>query len=303
MGACQMTVRTGMGALGFLVFLAAGLHVPEAQAEVRRKAGLSALSAGMGDATRSTSVGHNALLLNPAAMSQVRTYQITTGFGYGHEGNQVIPTLSLVDSALNPLMALGVGYTYRGASDFLGDNNPRREHHTRGAISTGYAGADFGLFLGAGATWLNMGQDSGDAFDALTADLSMLVMVLQTLRIGVVGHNLFELTENPSRADMPRSLGTGVSASAAQFLVSFDTDTDFDSYEKPTTSYHVGAQAMVLPPSHSGSDTRQTPAKRPMLTGGIGYWTTAFMADVGFQQNLSNSADFFLGLDLVFALN
>ena len=300
----QSIVRSGMLALGVCTFLGVFLESGEAEAEIRRKAGLSSLSAGMGDATRSTSVGHNALMINPAAMSQVRTYQITTGFGYGHIENQVMPTLSLVDSALNPLLALGVGYTYRGATGFLGDQNPRREHHTRGGISTGYAGPEFGLFLGAGATWLNMGQDSGDAFDALTADLSMLVMLLQTLRIGVVGHNLFELTENPSRGDLPRSLGTGISASAAQFLISFDTDTDFDSYDRPKTSYHVGAQAMVLPNLPFRLGYAADPGEKAhRLTGGIGYWTTAFMADIGFQQNVKNSADFFLGLDLVFALN
>ena len=103
---------------------------------------------------------------------------------------------------------------------------------------------------------------------------------------------------------MPRSLGTGVSAAAAQFLVSLDSDTDFDSYEKPTTSYHVGAQAMVLPSLPFRLGYAADPGEKAnRLTGGIGYWTTAFMADVGFQQNLSNSADFFLGLDLVFALN
>ena len=130
-----------------------------ANGEVRRKAGLSMQSAGMGDATRSTSVGHNALIQNPAGMSQVKAYQVTTGFGYNHQDYQSMPTISFVDSLLNPMLAAGVGYTFRAASGFQGDNDRRREHHTRGALSTGYFGEAFGFALGAGLQWLNMGNE------------------------------------------------------------------------------------------------------------------------------------------------
>ena len=72
----QLALITTLCCLGTLVVSG------DANGEVRRKAGLSMQSAGMGDATRSTSVGHNALIQNPAGMSQVKAYQVTTGFGY-----------------------------------------------------------------------------------------------------------------------------------------------------------------------------------------------------------------------------
>ena len=275
-----------------------------AQGEVRRKAGLSMQSAGMGDATRATSVGHNALIHNPSGMSQVKAYQVTTGFGYSHLDLQASPTISFVDSLLNPMLAAGVGYTFRAASGYQGDGDRRREHHTRGAISTGYSGQALGFYLGAGLNWLNMGVESGEADDFVAMDTSVTLVVLQTVRLAVVGHNLFPFTDMDPKGDMPRSLGTGVAANFGQFLLEFDTDTDFDTYSKPIASYHIGGQVLVIPTLPLRFGYAADPGEEAhRLSGGIGYWTPQFMVDIGYQHNVQQSGDFTLGLDLVFALN
>ena len=262
-------------------------------------------SAGMGDATRSTSVGHNALMQNPAGMSQVKAYQVTTGFGYNHQDYQSMPTISFVDSLLNPMLAAGVGYTFRAASGFEGDGDRRREHHTRGGLSTGYFSESIGFSLGAGLQWLNMGQtDSGTADDYVTMDASAMIVVLQTIRIAVVGHNAFQFSDTDPKGDTPRSLGTGVSATLGQFLIGFDTDTDFDTYQSPVASYHLGMQVMAIPTLPLRIGYAADPGEKAQrVSGGIGYWTPAFMVDLGYQHNVQTSGDFVLGLDLVFALN
>ena len=287
------------------VMLVIGLVLPSiTNGEVRRKPGLTMQSGGMGDATRSSSVGHNALIQNPAGMSQVKAYQVTTGFGYSHTDLQASPTISFVDSLLNPMLAAGVGYTFRAASGFKGDGDRRREHHTRGAISTGYAGQALGFFIGSGINWLNMGRESGQADDYVAMDTSVTMVVLQTVRLAIVGHNLFPFTDMDPHGDLPRSLGTGVSTTLGQVLLGFDTDTDFDTYSRPVASYHLGAQVMVIPTlplrmgyvADPGEDAQR-------LCGGIGYWTPEFMVDLGYQHNVQQAGDFTIGLDLVFALN
>ena len=261
-------------------------------------------AAGMGDAIRSSAVGHNALMVNPAAMSQVKAYQVTTGFAYGHEDEQAIPSVSFVDSLLNPLLAAGLGYSFRAANGFQGDGDRRREHMSRGAISSGFAGESIGFFLGVGLNWLNMGLKSGPADDYVTMDASALLVVQRMIRIAVVGHNAVAFTDRDPQADIPTSLGTGVSFMYGNFLVGFDTDTDFDTYKSPVASYHVGTQyaALGMIPLRVGfaMDPGED-AKR--ITGGLGYWTPAFMVDLGYQHNTESPGDFLVGIDLVFALN
>ena len=150
-----------------------------------------------------------------------------------------------------------------------------------------------------------MGQTkSGTADDYVTMDASVMLVVLQTIRLTVVGHNAFQFSDTDPQGDTPRSLGTGVSASFGQFLIGFDTDTDFDTYQSPVASYHLGTQVMVIPTLPLRLGYVADPGENAQrVSGGIGYWTPAFMVDLGYQHNVQESGDFTLGVDLVFALN
>ena len=126
----------------------------------------------------------------------------------------MIPTLSLVDSALNPLMALGSVIRTEGHRTSL-ETTIRAGSITPEERFRRICGRGLRLFLGGRSHMAQYGSYSGDAFDALTADLSMLVMVLQTLRIGVVGHTL-RIDRNPRGRTCPVPWD-GVSASPLSF--------------------------------------------------------------------------------------
>ena len=69
------------------------------------------------------------------------------------------------------------------------------------------------------------------ADDMVTMDTSALLVLLNTIRLTAVGHNVVQFTKVEPHGDLPRSLGTGVAVTLGQVMLSADTDTDFDTYQ------------------------------------------------------------------------
>lgn len=251
--------------------------------------------AGMGDAGRSTAIGYDALQLNPAAMSQVFTYEMETGYLYDGRSYSHAPTVGIVDSATNQNIAVGVSYTYWNAGN--DDSLPEAQaSQIRAAISSGFRSSALSAHVGVGMRWLDLDVANGTDNDSWGIDAGVLLTFADMLRVAVVGHNL--LNTEPAY-DMPRSLGVGASIMYESFLFAVDTVVDFDSRDEAKAGYHIGAQYVLMDmiPVRLGFIADRVTETNSM-TGGIGFWTPEFGIDVGYQHNVEHVEDFRVGLDI-----
>jgi hypothetical protein len=235
-------------------------------------------------------------------MSLVTAYELHTGYGFGNALEAHGAAVTIVDSATNPWFAMGVGYSYghlggeRISSGGTVLTTEREAHQIRGAVSTGFRGDLVGVFAGVGVRWADIRLADAPDTQPFTLDTGALLTISDNLRIGIVGQNLIHAAP---RADMPRLLGVGGSFAMSGFTLAFDTTVDFDTREDTTATYQAGVQYVVadMVPIRTGFISDRV-ADRNVVTAGVGYWSVAFSLDVGYQHNVAQSDDFWLGLDL-----
>jgi hypothetical protein len=283
-------------AAGLAVWVAAGA----ADAQLSRPIGAGMRDAGMADAVRSVATGHSALVWNPAAMSQLIAYELHVGYGYNGLMDSHTAGVSVVDSATNPYISVGVGYAFNaadpiapGAGGKLGAD--RMSHRLRGALSSGYRGEGFSAFVGASVQWQRLELDEFQGTDHFGVDVGALLIFADMIRLGIVGHNLIE---ESAYADMPRQLGSGISLVYEGFTAAFDVTADFDTRLDTELLYAIGLQyvLMEMVPLRLGFDLDEiTDSKR--VTAGLGYWGGMFGIDIGYQQDVEDTDRFVVGID------
>ncbi len=306
-----------------------------ARGQFLRLSSADARDIGFAGAVRSFATGRMALYYNPAAMMQVRAYELRAGYAYANAARSHALGAAVTDSSTNAYVALGLGYTFlnqqygtpasldtaQGAARAADSNPPpppapgatSRDgggnagqgadgggdraslHDIEAAMATGYRGRDFSLFVGGTAHWVKAPGRAGG--DQFTVNAAMSVVAGSHVRIGAVGYNLVKVDD--PLAGLPRQLGVGAAVLAGPVLLGGDVLIDFDSRPETTTSFGFAAQYLAAGqfPVRAGFHwDRVTGAKR--IGAGLGYFGRTVSVDVGYLQNVSDASDFILALSL-----
>ncbi len=252
-----------------------------------REEGASANSLGLADAVRSSAVGPAALYFNPAAMHQFMQYAVESGYEYSQPMDAHTFSVSVVDSATNAMLAMGVGYSYIYGHEFDSDN-ARTGHNLRFGGASGFRGNGYSVHAGLSGRYLSLTIGEDGAAEGITMDAGLLVVIADLFRIGIVGHHLIET----GLGETPRQMGIGASVYASSFLLAFDTVLDFETAEETSAQYRVGLEYAVgeRVPLRIGYETNRLTGDHA-ITAGLGFVSRLVGVDFGFRQSLVNDAD------------
>lgn len=286
----RRSISLSLSLLSFVALMATA----EAQQIHAREEGASASALGVADAVRSTAVGASALFFNPAAMHQMLQYAIESGYQYHSPTAGHIFNASIVDSATNQMLAMGLAYSYVTGEE-QSTSLTRTGHMLRVGLATGYRTREFSIHAGVGVRYLSLTIDDDASAEGFTLDTGILFTLNNMFRLAVVGHNLIE-TE---LSETPRRLGVGGSVLWRRFLVSFDSVLDFETLEDTEAQYNVGMEYSIggrvpLRVGYQNDKIRGTQA----ITGGIGYVSRVVAMDFGFKQNLDDKRDNIFSLNV-----
>lgn len=211
----------------------------------------TARAVGMGGALNALGVSTSALYLNPANMALARVYHIEALGAYSPEAKRQTYGLSVVDSVDNSAHVAG------GFGGNWSEIDPSGLHRLwtdlRGALALPL-GNNFAL--GATGRWLRVdqglaegpfgrslasdGTPNGPLVNALTFDAGATATIGDSLRIGVVGHNLVNAS--------PLAPTTGVAGIGFQtpvFSVEADGMLDFTTYSSVEGRVMVGGELFL----------------------------------------------------------
>lgn len=260
--------------------------------------GTSAHAVGLAGAVRSSAVGPAALQYNPAALARFMMYGIELGYDYVHFDRGHGAHVSVADSKTNEWVALGLSYAFQKADH---EGRGSLGHRVRGALASGYRSPTFSGFIGASVHWAQLERKPQPDFEAVTADVGILLDVFQMVRLGVVGHNIVAVDD---ATEMPISLGLGLSFTYGSLLVSFDTLLDFSTKDEVTPVYSVGVEYFVanLIAVRSGFEHNQVEDDSNRLSFGVGYVSQLWGVDIAYRQSVEDKSDAMFVLNARFFL-
>ena len=289
-----------------LIVLSCTFIAPESHAEIRED-GAPTSSLGMADAVRANATGATALYFNPAGMSLLRQYAIEAGYNFANALDGHTFNTSIVDSKTNGALGMGFGYAY--VSSVLSGKD-RDGHTMRGALSTGYRGKGFSIYIGASVRYAELAKGEADTEENglsddtkfITMDAGLIATLGQYFSLGVVGRNLIDAK---ALHEAPRSVAFGIAGSYKGFRVSADLDLDIQTNEdeKPIVGYAIGAQYLIrgmilLRAGFTGAGV----SGENKLAFGAAYISKTMGVDVGVRHNLDRSVDTHFGLSVKFFL-
>jgi hypothetical protein len=172
----------------------------------------------MGNATRGSSTGTDALIINPAGLSYSQQFEIEPIYQFNLQNRTHGIGAFVSDSLNSPRFALGLGYVFTRGSPvirYTDDVNERQSlplvnfgHEVAGVISV--SAIKNWLFIGVKPKWqyvsLRYLNDDGVAIDykpklnAFGLDAAIALNILDFAKIAVVGYNLFG-PNLPARGD------------------------------------------------------------------------------------------------------
>lgn len=266
-------------------------------------------SLGMGGTLRAAPGGANAPVLNPAAMSLMRTYVLGGNYQYRGSDAASLVNASIVDS-ITAKVAAGLYYNFAHASPDRTLALPGGAFKLDEQLVTHEVGLALSLPLGQvfalGLTgkYVNIqGELPENAPEGLrTADVSTVTVdVAGMLRLadrfflGAVGYNLGAVEDTT----FPRSLGLGVAAQLSLLLLEFDTVLDFSSAESVKPSFHGGAE-LTLDQKYSLRTGVQHDRLREAtyVSGGLGLSASKLGLDFGLRQMVAGGAETLIGFSL-----
>ena len=181
----------------------------------------------MGNATRGSSAGTDAALINPAGLSYTQQFEIEPIYQLDYQTGTHGLGVFISDSLNSQRLALALGYVFmRGTphihyDDVTGDRNALTlvhfGHEVSGVLSV--TAIKNWLFIGAKPKWqytsLRFLDDEGQARDytrknnKFGLDVAIAVNFLDWVKLAVVGYNLAGAT-TPARTDVPPTDVPGV---------------------------------------------------------------------------------------------
>jgi hypothetical protein len=255
----------------------------------------------MGDALNALGVSTTALYLNPANMALARVYHIEALGAYSPEGKRQTYGLSIVDSVSSKL-AGGVGGTW---SEIDPSGLHRVWSDVRGALALPLGDH---LALGATGRWLHVDQGLGEGpfgpslasggtpngplANLLTFDAGATATIGDSVRIGLVGHNL----TNPGPL-APTTGAAGIGFQTPVFALEADGLLDFTTYSSVQGRVMLGGEAFLADHYAIRAGYRyDTGLKVSTASLGLGYIDTRWSIEIAARRDLVSDHGATLGV-------
>lgn len=250
---------------------------------------------GMGGALNALGTSTTALYLNPANMALARVYHFEALGSFSPEARRQSYGGAVIDSLLNRAHLAG------GVSANWSMQDPDGIHRawTDVRAALGYPLGDF-VSIGVTGRYLRVDQSIGGGpfklslpsggtpgqplLNAITFDAGATVSPIQSLRLGVVGHNL----SNPGTGLAPTTLAGGIGWFSHEFAIEGDALADFTTWGKTKGRLMFGAEYFAANryPIRIGyryDDGTKTHA----ASGGLGYIDRKWSIEVSGRHDVS----------------
>jgi hypothetical protein len=187
---------------------------------------LGTRSLSMGGALRAAAAGDSGPLLNPSGMPLLRSYTVEAAYARSTRRDSNFFHGSIIDSTSGLNLAGGLYYTYQGNAP--ADLPKGRGHEVGMAL-----GLPLGDYVSLGVTVKYLRLSGDQALDGhsggTTLDVGTTVRPLRGLSLGVVGTNLYNLTND----EVPRTIGYGVAFTpVAELILAVDGRTMLDAWQR-----------------------------------------------------------------------
>lgn len=256
----------------------------------------NARAVGMGGALSALGVSTVSLYLNPANMPLARVYHLEALGAVSPEAQRQTYGLAIADSLINSSRISG------GAAATWSELDPSGLHRVWTDVRAALA-LPLGDYLSVGATgrWLQVNQavaagpfgpslasdgtPNGGIFNALTVDIGATASLGDSLRIGLVGHNL----TNPGTALAPTTGALGIGFATQTFALEADGMLDFTTYRTVQGRVMAGGELFLADHYAIRAGWRYdtgTNLHAPSL--GFGYVDPLWSVEVGVRRDLTS---------------
>ncbi|MBN2802896.1 MAG: hypothetical protein JXR91_07365 [Deltaproteobacteria bacterium] len=259
------------------------------------------------DSLRASSSGTASLYLNPASMSMAKVYHVAMNYQFTGRDNLNDWGLVFLDSITSSKIAAGASLNYRKDSLKKSDFE---SWDARLALSASL-GENFSL--GFTGRYVRAAQDlksssegpngsaimdkSGDIqASGFTFDAGMAIRMGSMMTLAVTGYNLTDT----KTIYAPIVLGTGLSLNLLKMIFAeTDVELDFTSYKSTAVTWKLGVEFLV-----QERYAFRTGYAHDFLNGidrvsaGLGFSSTRFAIDLGYNQDIQFSSRFRLALGI-----
>ncbi len=235
----------------------------------------------LGTGNRASSISTSALAYNTASLPSARLYHIEADVDYQPSDEVVVLGAGVVDSVTTRLAA---GLAFRG---------------TVANSDQGYNGIDFLLGLGfpfadevaigVSGRYVNLWDEEDHLVKGLTMDTSLSVRPVEALQLAFLAYNVIDRNSEY----VPILLGGSTAVVLGDtFNVGADCLVDISTYEKARYVLgggleYVSGGTLPLRLGYAFDSGRETHA----VTGGLGYISQQFSADVALRQQVAGGSD------------
>ncbi|MCK6550007.1 hypothetical protein L6R52_29505 [Myxococcota bacterium] len=242
---------------------------------------------GHGGAQRALTNANDAIYINPAGLALGALYSVELGYLDDLRSSERRFNASIADSQAGPL-AGGLAYTYtRLRPEGESDEAVLVGHRVDVSLATLVAE---GAAIGVTARYLNLNVKEGDVpvdgakLSTFTLDAGVQWRIGGGFSLGAAGYNL----TNNERSELPVGWGAGIGYGVEAFSIEGDVryNAQIGKAAYTGTAGYVISQLVPI----RAAVTYDLANERVTVSGGIGFITQRFVADLGYQQ-IVNAAD------------
>ena len=279
--------RASFGSLAIFALVSTTLIAHAALAEAQGQTDGSR-SMGLAGAFIANASGNGALYNNPAGVGTTLMYAFEGQYLYTPGMNTF--NASVVDSKINPQLAMGFAYSYE---DSTIEDYALSGHDFRLALAHQLIPSR--LVLGLGGRYLLYDVGDTEALNAFALVTGVVLKASDGLFIGLSANNLIDVCDGKGEACIPsaapRSVGTGIALGSSFGLQLIgQARANLDDVENPEMTWTGGVEflaAQILALRAGYSYLQQSEAS--VLAGGIGFRSSTVGLDLAYEHNLENN--------------
>lgn len=231
-----------------------------------------ARSMAMGGAYRSFGLGVETISGNPAAMSLYQKYTLELSGTWDFSRRVAYASAGVMDS----MNRLAGGVAYHLVSS--GELDDRTLAHLN-TLAVSMPLWD-NVFVGISARYLN---SSGSLnANAVTGDAGIVVRLLETLTVGLAGHNLVDTRH----ADLSTYFTAGAAFTLGTFSVVADLRGEYLPNEAPLLGFRAGAEYVLGMGLPVRAGWARDESGQSFLSGGLGYMFEGGSVDAAYRHEL-----------------
>jgi len=231
--------------------------------------------------------GNGALYHNPAGVGTALMYAFEGQYLYEPGMNTF--NASVVDSKINPKLAMGFGYSYE---DSTGDTYNLKGHDFRLALAHQLVPSR--VVVGLGGRYLLYDVADERVLEGFTLDGGVVVKATDGLFIGLSGNNLIDVCDaNDNCLDTvaPRTVGAGLAfGSTFGFQLVGEARSVLTDVENPTWEYAGGAEYLagqIL--ALRGGYRYLSDSDASVIAAGAGFRSNTAGLDFAYEHNLTDN--------------